>query len=169
MHVRSLANNVSNLSTDNLLFQKLLSSKTIGASSGTLFKQEIYSSTNLDNLLSLPEITVTQSMQYFDKSFIKLLPPYSLNRFDSDEISCLRTCYLTFLPHINPLDIPQLCRKYKCIQWWSERLQSYKLHKGDRQLQSTCIQAFWVGNNGNIDVTCSNLNAGRIEYFFSQI
>ena len=106
MHVRSLANNVSNLSTDNLLFQKLLGSKTIGTSSETLFEQEIYSSTNLDNLLSLPEITVTQSMQYFDKSFIKLLPPYSLNRFDSDEISCLRTSYLTFLPHINPLDIP---------------------------------------------------------------
>ena len=166
MHVRSLANNVSNLSSDNLLFQKLLGSKTIGASSETLFEQEIYSSTNLDNLLSLPEITVTQSMQYFDKSFIKFLPPYSLNRFDSDEVSCLRSCYLTFLPHINPLDIPQLCRKYKCIQWWSERLHSYKLHKGDRQ--STCIQAFWVGNNGNIDVTCSNLNAGRIEYFFSQ-
>ena len=77
--------------------------------------RHLYSSTNLDNLLSLPEITVTQSMQYFDKSFIKLLPLYSLNRFDSDIISCLRTCYLTFLPHINPLDIPQLCRKYKCI------------------------------------------------------
>ena len=59
MHVRSLTNNVSNLSSDNLLFQKLLSSKTIGASSETLFEQEIYSSTNLDNLLSLPEITVT--------------------------------------------------------------------------------------------------------------
>ena len=115
MHVRSLVNNL-NLLSDNLLFQKMLGSKTIGASSETLFEQEIYSSTNLSNILSLPEITVTQSMEYFDKSFIQLMPPHSLHRFDNDEISHLRTCYLTFLPHVNPLDIPQLCRKYKCIQ-----------------------------------------------------
>ena len=78
-------------------------------------------------------------------------------------MSCLRTSYVTFLPDINPLDVPQVCRKYKSLQWWSDRLYSDKLHKGDRH--STCIQAYWVGNGGHIDDMCSNLNAGVIEYF----
>jgi len=55
-------------------------------------------------------------MEYFDRSFIKPLPPYLLHRFNSDEMSCLRTSYVTFLPNINPLDVPQLCRKYKSLQ-----------------------------------------------------
>ena len=49
----ALVNNDSNLSSDDL-FQKLLGSKTVGASS-TLFEQEVYSSINLTNILSLPE------------------------------------------------------------------------------------------------------------------
>ena len=48
----ALVNNDSNLSSDDLF--QLLGSKTAGASS-TLFEQEVYSSINLTNILSLPE------------------------------------------------------------------------------------------------------------------
>ena len=40
-----------------------LDSTTLGASSETLFEQEIYSSSNLTNTLSLPDACVTQSME----------------------------------------------------------------------------------------------------------
>ena len=45
-------------------------------------------------------------------------------------------------------------------------INSCKLHK--RKRLSTCIQAFWVGSNGHIDTTCRNVNASKVEYFFSQ-
>ena len=66
MYVRSLVNSDLNLSSADDLFQKLLGSKIVGAFSETLFEQEIYSSSNLTNVLSLPDICVTQSMEYFD-------------------------------------------------------------------------------------------------------
>ena len=36
------------------------------------------------------------------------------------------------------------------------------------QMYTVVIQAFWIRNDGMIDVTCSNLNVGRIDYYFSQ-
>ena len=167
MHIRSLVNSNSILSSEcSHLFLKLLGSKTPGASSETLFEQDIYSSTNISTILSIPEINVSPFLGYLDHSFIKLLPPFSLYKFKNDELNYLKTCYLTFLLDVNPIEIPQLCRKYKYVQWWSERLKCSKLLKGQKQF--TCIQAFWVGSGGCIDTICSNLNAGKIEYFFSQ-
>jgi len=114
MHIRSLVNSNSILSSEcSHLFLKLLGSKTPGVSSETLFEQDIYSSTNISTILSIPVINVSPFLGYLDHSFIKLLPPFSLYKFKNDELNYLKTCYLTFLPDVNPIEIPQLCRKYK--------------------------------------------------------
>ena len=142
MQIRSLVNSDSDLSSDSL-FIKLLGSKTAGASSETIFQQDVYLFSNISTILSLPQINVSPFLGYLNQSFIKLLPPFSLYKFSNEELACLGTCYVSFLPDINPLEIRQLCRKYKCVQWWSEWLNSCKLHKGKRL--STCMYSSFLG------------------------
>ena len=38
----------------------------------------------------------------------------------------------------------------------------------DENEKYICIQAYWAGENGEILQNCQSLNAGKIEYFFSQ-
>ena len=67
-----------------------------------------------------------------------------------------------FIPGEDVLHVPQAYRKYKVAEWWSQRLET------DKQGKSTCIRAYWSGDNGNITMNPVHLCAGEIAFFFSQ-
>lgn len=93
--------------------------------------------------------------------YVKLMPPFVLHHFDSVSMSYLRMSYQAFLPDIDLLEVPQMCRKYKNAMWYSQHLKV-------SNKSSTCILAKWVGEDGHINTNTSEACAGRVEYFFSQ-
>ena len=153
MHIRSLAN-LDMVGSEHLfIFRDLLGAKSGGSASDTLFGQTIFLTSNFTNLTSLQtNVNVT------------LLSPFILYTFDSVSLSYLRTCYQTFIPDVDILEIPQLCCKHRTARWWSQYLKSSEYPAKI----TTCILANWVGEDGCITVDSSITSAGRIEYFFSQ-
>ena len=145
-------------------FTKLLGSQTSGhgTSNDTIFGQNTLS--NCSTMDSLTNGTIQPSLDYITGCPVELISPFTLHKFDDSSLIHLKQCYLSFLPEVDILEIPTLCRKYKLAQWWSHRLGNYKnTHKNP-----TCIQAYWAGKDGNIENECCSSSAGLIEYFFSQ-
>ena len=153
MHIRSLANEdivgVEHLS----IFRDLLGANCAGSATDTLFRQTTFLTSNFTDLASL-ETNVD----------VTLLSPFVLHSFDSVLLSYLRTCYQTFVPDVNILEIPQLCHKYRTAKWWSQYLKCSEYPAK----MSTCILANCVGEDGCITEDPLITSAGRIEYFFSQ-
>ena len=150
MHIRSLANEdivgVEHLS----IFRDLLGVNCAGSATDTLFRQTTFLTSNFTDLASL-ETNVD----------VTLLSPFVLHSFDSVLLSYLRTCYQTFVPDVNILEIPQLCHKYRTAKWWSQYLKCSEYPAK----MSTCILANWVGEDGCITEDPLITSAGRIEYF----
>ena len=93
-----------------------------------------------------------------------LLSPSVLYTFDSATVSHLRICYGSFIPHVNILEVPQVCWKYKAAKWWSQYLKSSEYPAKI----STCILANWVGGDGQITEDSTVVWAGRVEYFLAK-
>ena len=122
MHIRSMANSDLLLSPEHLsILKDLLCDMNGGSASETLYRQE----TN---------------------EYVNLMPPFVLHHFDSVSISYLRMSYQAFLPDIDLLEIPQMCRKYKNAMWYSQHLKV-------SNKTSTCILAKWVGEDGHINTS----------------
>lgn len=135
------------------IFAGLLGAKSAGSATDTLFGQTTFLTSNFTDLTSLhTNVNVT------------LLPPFVLYKLDSVLLSYLRTCYQSFIPGVNLLEIPQLCRKHRTARWWSQHLKSSEYPAK----MSTCIIANWVGTDGCITEDSRLISAGRVEYFFSQ-
>ena len=150
VHIRSLANPDMVGSEHFFIFRDLLGAKSVGSASDTIFGQTTFLTSNFTDLASLQtSVNVT------------LLCPFVLYTFDSVSLSYLRTCYQTFIPNVDILEVPQLCCKHRTAMWWSQYLKSAE-HPAK---VTTCILANWVGENGSITEDSSITSAGRIEYF----
>ena len=114
--------------------------------------------------MSVAEETVSPSLIYLDQCYVKFLPPYTVHKLDSDSLRYLRESYQSFLPEVDPLEIPQLCCRYEVIQWWSEHLGRRKYCNRKHKI----IRAYWIGEDGKIASEPNSLCAGRVEYFFTQ-
>ena len=160
VYVRSLADT----KLDQLhqsVFENLLSSKVDSAFNETVFGQEEFSSSHM---LRFSEGEIVQSLNYLDQSFIKLIPPYIIQKIDNDSLQYLKASYQSFLPNVDPLEIPQFCCRYEVVHWWSDRIGKYKYSKKGDQI----IRAYWIGEDGKLDVGAQYLCAGKVEYFFTQ-
>ena len=102
MHIRSLVN-PNMVGLERLpICKDLLGANCAGSATDALFGETTFLTGNFTNLASLQtNINVT------------LLSPFALHSFDSVSLSHLRTCYRTFVPDVNILEIPQLCHKYR--------------------------------------------------------
>ena len=149
MHIRSIVNSDTVAPEHLFVFKDLLGANSDGSANETLFGQTTYLGRNAHSLQSCADI--------------KLLAPFTVHHFDSVSYSHLRECYQSFLPDVDVLEIPQLCRRYKSAMWWSQRINSSLYPKKT----SAYIQACWVGEDGKIS-NSSELCVGRIEYFFCQ-
>ena len=124
-YVRSLADtNVDPLHQP--VFENLLNGKIYNLFNETVFGQEEFSSSRM---LKFSEGAITQSLNYLDQSCIKLIPPYVIQKIDGDSLQYLRESYQTFLPHVDPLEIPRFYCRYEIVHWWSEHLGKYKYSK----------------------------------------
>jgi len=126
--MKSLASDIDSIPTDSrFLFNNFLTCSSGGTSNEMLFGQGVSSYlVKVDAMLSLPTSIVSPSLEYIQNIPIKLLPPFSLHKFDSIATQHLKTSYMTFLPSFNEDDIPQLCRRHKCALWFSEHLSCSK-------------------------------------------
>ena len=77
-HVRLLADTKVDQSHQSV-FENLLSNKVDSAFNETVFGQEEFSSSHM---LRFSEGAVVQSLNYLDRSFIKLIPPYIIQKID---------------------------------------------------------------------------------------
>ena len=150
MHIRSIVNTDTVAPEHLFVFKDLLGTNSGGSANETLFGQTTYLGRNANSLQNCVDV--------------KLLPPFTVHHFDSISHSNLRICYQSFLPDVDLLEVPQLCQKYKSAVWWSQRINSSVYPKK----ALTCIQAYWIGEDGAISNDSSELCAGRVEYFFSQ-
>ncbi|XP_065917612.1 uncharacterized protein [Dysidea avara] len=155
-HIRNIARPYALSPEHCSIFKTLLGATSSGSASDTVFGQTIYPAVAGD-------FTDFSSLQ---TGTIEFLSPFILYHFDRTEIFNLRRCYQKFIPDVDVLEIPQLCRKYKKAMWFTQYLKSSKYPK---EVQ-TCILAHWVGRDGQIiDAAAGDLSScGRIEYFFSQ-
>ena len=151
MHIISLVNPDSLAPEHSYIFEDLLGAQSSGSASDTVFGVNNSLSSNCNFDLNHPNTS--------------LLNPFVLYYFDNVSLSYLRTCYQKFLPTVDVLEIPQLCRKYKSAMWWSQYLKTSKYPKK----ALVCITANWIGEDGQITGDASKFCAGSIEYFFSQI
>ena len=150
MHIRSLVNPDSLAPEHSYIFEDLLGAQSRGSASDTVFGVNNSLSSNRNFDLNHPNTS--------------LLNPFVLYYFDNVSLSYLRTCYQKFLPTVDVLEIPQLCRKYKSAMWWSQYLKTSEYPKK----ALVCITANWIGEDGQITGDASKFSAGRVEYFFSQ-
>ena len=153
MNIKSIVSSDIIVSKHIPMFKHLLGTSCSGTASETLFGQTglVPSNCNFINIDSLQDhIVVTL-----------LLPPYFIHHFDNVTFMYLQRCYQKIFPNIDILEIPQLCNKYKAAQWWSQHLKSSRLSKK----ALLCIQAYWVGEDGNITDNSLDLCAGSIEFF----
>ena len=164
MTAKSLAN-TSDIPTEyHSHFTNLLCSNIPGTCADTIFGQYNHLSGNLNTFLSTAKSVVKPSLEYICDCPLELIPPFTLHKFDANSMMHLRNCYQTFLPEVDILEIPQLCKKYKVAQWWSQRIGNYR----NNDKKSMCIQAYWANSHGKIECDCNDLCAGVIQYFFSQ-
>jgi len=129
MYVRSLAEtDIAPLHQE--VFGNLLKCKVDTTFNETVFGQQQFAS---GHMLSFSKGPVTQSLLYLDHSCIQLVPPYVIHKLDRLASRYLRESYLTFLPNVDPLEIPMFCCRYKVVQWWSQYLgkQNYS-NNGDQ-------------------------------------
>ena len=165
MNIKSIVNVESDTPLDaeqQAIFEKLLDSNSHGTSTETLYEQNFEISGSLLTHMSISEAEISPSLFYLENSSVKLLSPFTLFSIDTDLLPYLQSSYAKFLPGINILDIPQICKKYKAAYWWSHHLEIEKNRK------FPCIKAYWIGSDGDIASDCSNLCAGKIVNFFSQ-
>ena len=142
MHIRSMVKSDALAPEHLYIFKELLCDMSGGSASETLFGQ------------------VSHSLLH-NQVYVKLLPPFVLHHFDSVSLSYLRMSYLAFLPDIDLLEVPQICRKYRNAMWCSQHLKS-------SNKVVTYILAKWVGEDGVVNTNSSEACAGILEYFFSQ-
>ena len=162
--IRNLAHVPSEYSS---IFDRLLGSTSSGTSTDTLFGQSMMlSSVSSPRLLSITQCTVQPSIDYAEccPKVVNLLPPFVLHKLDSISLVHLRSCYQSFLPNVDVASVPQLCRKHKTAQWWSERLNGLK----SQGKKITCIGAYWADLNSTIANNCDHISVGIIDFFFSQ-
>ena len=84
---------------------------------------------------------------------------FTLFSIDSNLLPYLQSSYAKFLPGVDVLNIPQICKKYRAAYWWSHHLEIGKKRR------FPCIKAYWIGSDGDIASDCSNLYAGKIVNF----
>ena len=165
MNVRnSFGNSITLNNEEQVLFGQLIRTSTAGTSTETLYNQDcqVQLGESLLTNLTISEEDVVPSFDYFDNTGVKLLPPSVVHYFETDELRYLRQSYASFIPGLDVLEVPQTYRKHKAAEWWSLHLKTEKRRK------STCIRAYWIGENGNIAPNAVNLCAGEIVFFFSQ-
>ena len=171
MHIKSIANSHNaNLTAE----QKKLFNDFFQTKSTTEFTETVYgqghsfscnnSNSNISALLSLSSSDLSHSLLYVDNSSIKLLPPYKVHKFDDDSLRYLKASYQVFLPDVEAIDLPELCCKHHTAEWWGMRLVKHEYQES----KLLYFQAYWIGRDGNISDDCTSLNAGLIEFFFSQ-
>ena len=164
MYIKSLANNDLTLNDHDDLFSSLLGPKCGGTASETVYGHRCLSSyIDIGTVSNLAFNDIYPSLDYIENCPLQLLPPYVIQKFDSVALGYLHTSYQLFLPEVNPLEIPELYKKHRNIQWLSEQLNT-KTH----QNKFLCVCAYWVGTNGNIATNSQDLCVGEVEYFFSQ-
>ena len=150
----------------------MLQTKSTTAFTETLYGQgNSFSYNNADSnvdiqtLMSLSGSDLSHTLDYVDNCPIKLLPPYKIYKFDNDSLRYLKAAYQAFLPGVETIDLPELCCKHHMAEWWDMRLVRQEYQEDEMLF----IQAYWIGRDGNISYQCTSLNAGMIEFFFSQI
>ena len=82
-----------------------MSSKVNSAFNETVLGQGEFSSSHM---LRFSEGAIIQSLNYLNQSFIKLIPPYIIQKIDTDSLQYLKASYQSFLPNVDPLEIPVL-------------------------------------------------------------
>ena len=118
-----------------VIFKNLMGQRSLGSATDTLFEKNYFF-----------------SQQFYKFNFLaryckcKTPFPSVLYTFDSVKVFYLRICYGSFIPHVNILEVPQICWKYKTAKWWSQYLKSSEYPAKI----STCILAHWVGADGQI-------------------
>ena len=124
MYAKSLSDDIDPL--HQCVFKNLLSSKVASTFNETVFGQEQFSASNM---LKFSEGPVIPSLKYLDRSFIKLIPPYVIQKIENNSLQYLRESYQIFLPQVDPFEIPQFICRYEIVHWWSQCLGKPKHSK----------------------------------------
>jgi len=142
------------------LFTNLLGSSSLGTSTDTIFGKTASLSGSINDCLLIARSVVQPTLDYVYGCPLELIPPFTIHKFDPDSMGYLRSCYSKFLPDVDILEIPLLCRKYKVAQWFSQHLGNCRANNK----RPTCIQAYWADSDGKIDSHCNDLSAEIINF-----
>ena len=124
MHMKSLVNDIETIPSESqFLFNGLLGSNSGSTADNTLFCKSL--SFKIGTLLSCSDSDVVPTLDFVDSIPFKLLSPFTMHKFNLEDTEHLTTSYKTFLPDVNE-NLPQLCRRYRCAVWISERLNCSK-------------------------------------------
>ena len=102
-------------------------------------------------------------MHYTFLDFIQCLPPFKRRLFDRDSLRYLKESYISFLP-VELSNIPASYEICDAVTLWGTKIGSEK----SRNEKSSYIQAYWSGRSGEIDMSCSELYTGHVQFFFRQ-
>ena len=99
-------------------------------------------------------------MHYTFLDFIQCLPPFKRRLFDRDSLRYLKESYISFLP-VELSNIPASYEICDAVTLWGTKIGSEK----SRNEKSSYIQAYWSGRSGEIDMSCSELYTGHVQFF----
>ena len=141
------------------LFRSLLNKRPGGTATDTLFPSMSdyvceYAEFDIVTLINLPsQIPLQPSMSYLLKQNVSFLPPFYRYSFDKDSLRYLSQSYSTFLPDLEPSDVPNLYDSYSTVTIWGDRIGSEK----SKLERCKYVMANWVGTDGNIAKTTNEL------------
>ena len=157
MHIKSLA--LSAIEQDNIeIFSPFFAERSKGSSATIDWQSSAWHSQ-----LSLPTSTIEPSMHNTFLDFIQCLPPFKRRLFDRDSLRYLKESYISFLP-VELSNIPASYEICDAVTLWGTKIGSEK----SRNEKSSYIQAYWSGRSGEIDMSCSELYTGHVQFFFRQ-
>ena len=113
-----------------------------------------YAEFDIVTLINLPsQIPLQPSMSYLLKQNVSFLPPFYRYSFDKDSLHYLSQSYSTFLPDLEPSDVPNLYDSYSTVTIWGDRIGSEK----SKLERCKYVLANRVGTDGNIAKTTKEL------------
>ena len=148
------------------LFQPLLNKSPGGTASESLFPGQaiVTSPGDVSALLQLPIIPVQPCMAFLTGQNASFLSPFVRSYFDADSLHYLKLSYSTFIPDLNPTNVPRMFDCYNAVTLWGDRIGSEK----SKLERCKYILGNWVGANGKIANSSLDTRPGIVEYFFKQ-
>ena len=118
------------------------------------------------NLLKLCDGTVdVMNELWFNVYAFSFGAPHTIEKFDVDELRCLREVYQIFFPSIHLPSIPEFYDKYASIECAGEHYGS----TFSRLNRSSFVLAKWADrNDGKVNTDSSDARPGLIHYFAKQ-